>query len=295
MAQLKNEIAERELIKAFRHLKTWLARVKSKNNWVGNDVIKIPRRGAAPDVLINNNIYPIVKNDREDDFIILGLNKYETTNTTVSDDELETLPYEKLSDVQVQHREELEDKTQEHALYSLAPSAHTAKTPVLETTGADDGTGRKRLISADVINYKKKLDDLKVPKKGRILVLCSTHVQDLLLEDKAFEKQYHNHNEGSIAANYYGFEVYEDLDAVYYKDVAGTMTKEAFEATPVGNAASVVIFADNCVKATGSVKRYMREAANDPENRENTIGFKLYFIAVAIKDEGMGAIVSGTV
>jgi len=45
------------------------------------------------------------------------------------------------------------------------------------------------------------------------------------------------------------------------------------------------------VKATGSVKRYSRDSANDPENRESTIGFRLHFIGVPIRDEGIGALV----
>lgn len=291
MAQLKNELAEKELIKKFRHEHTWLGRVKSKNNWVSNDVIKIPKQGAAPLVLINNNVYPIVSNDREDDFVAVSLNKYDTTNTTVSDDELETLPFEKVNDVQVQHREELEDKTSEHALHSIAPAAHSNATPVMETTGATVN-GRKRLTTTDLINYKDKLDKLGVPKKNRMLILCSDHVNDLLLEDKAFVTQYHNQKDGLIAPNYMGFETYEDFTPVSYKDVGGTLTKEAFGAVATGKAASVVAYVGNLAKATGSVKRYIRTAESDPDNRRNTIGFRLFMICVAIKDEGMGAIVS---
>ncbi len=291
MAQLKNEIAEKEMIKNFRHQKSWLGRVKSKPQWVGNDVIKIPKQGAAPSVLINNNIYPIVSNEREDDFIVLALNKYDTTNTEISDDEAETLPYEKTSDVQMQHRETLEDETVEHALHSISPVANSATTPVLETTGATVN-GRKRLTTQDLINYKQKLDDLKVPKKGRLLILCSDHVNDLLAEDKAFVTQYHNQKDGVISSNYMGFEVYEDLSAVTYKDVAGTMTREAYGAVATGKTASIVAFVGNLAKAVGTVKRYMRISDNDPENRKTTIGFRLYFICVATKSEGMGAIVS---
>lgn len=292
MAQLKNELAESELIKKFRHIGTWLAQITSKNKWVSNDVIKIPRRGASPTVLINNNVYPIVSDDREDDFITLALNKYDTTNTTVSDDELETLPYEKVNDVQVDHREELEEKTANHALHSIAVAADSETTPVMETTGADDGTGRKRLTTNDIIAYKKKLDVLKVPTKGRMLILCPDHVADLLVEDLTFKNSYQNIKDGLISQSYLGFQVYEDVVPVYYKDVAGTLTKEAFDAVPTGNAASVVAFLPSLKKATGTAKRYIRSAESDPENRTNTVGFRLYFICVATKDEGMGAIVS---
>ncbi|MFA9212485.1 MAG: hypothetical protein ACEQSR_01375 [Candidatus Methylacidiphilales bacterium] len=294
MSQLKNELAEKELIKKFRHEHAWLSRIRAKQNWVSNDVIKIPRQGAAPEVLINNNIYPIVSNDREDDFIVLGLHKYETTNTTVSDDELEALPYEKVNDVQLQHREELEDKSSEHALFVVAPNAHSSATPVLVTTGANDGTGRLRLQTADLITLKKALDKLGVPKTGRLLILCADHVADLLLEDLSFKNSYQNQVDGMISKQFMGFEIWEDMKEVTYKLVGGVMTKEAFGSVATGKAASIIVHTGTTVKATGSAKRYMRAAADDPENRRNSIGFRLYAIAIAIKDEGTAAIVSGT-
>ena len=126
---LKNELAVTELITQFRHENEWLGAVKSKPEWLNNDVIKIPVRGLAPKVLINNTVYPIASQQREDGKVIISLNKYETENTEVTTDELYALPYEKVSDVQVQHRETLEDRTAEHALVSIAPQKNTSKPP----------------------------------------------------------------------------------------------------------------------------------------------------------------------
>ena len=83
-----NQTAEKEMIKKFRHDNTWLGALKSKQGWVDNNVIKIPKRGAAPTVLINNAVYPIVSAGRDDSHVVLSLNKYETTNTTVTAAEL---------------------------------------------------------------------------------------------------------------------------------------------------------------------------------------------------------------
>lgn len=287
---LKNELAEKELIKNFRHDNSWLETLTPKPQWVNNDVIKIPKRGLAPKVLINNKIYPIQSNKREDGFISLSLNMYDTENTAVTDEELYALPYDKLGDVQQQHREELEDKTAEHALYSIAPD-HSDTTPVLKTTGEDDGTGRKRLTAKDLINFKKTLDKLLVPKDGRVLVLCPDHTADLLIEDLSFKQRYQDANGGMIAKSYYGFETYESTYAPKYDKDA--KTKKPFGSADAGEEASVVFYKKNTVKAPGTVKRYARAAADNPEMRENTIGFRLYWIAVAIKDEGTAAIISG--
>jgi hypothetical protein len=274
----------------FRHENTWLEAVKSKPEWVGNDVIKIPVRGVAPRVLINNTIYPIDSSQREDGKIVISLHKYETENTEVTSDELYALPYEKVNDVQVQHRETLEDETAMHALFSIAPTANGVKTPVIVTTGAVDETGRKRLVSADLITLKKKLDKLRVPKKGRVLVLCSDHVADLLIEDKTFNTRYQDTAGGVISKNFYGFEVYESTYAPTYN--AGT--KEAFGvAVPLGKEASIVFHRTLTVKAPGTAERYAVDKANNPKYRRHEIGFELHWVCVAIKDEGTAAIISG--
>jgi hypothetical protein len=293
MAQLQNELAEKEMIKKFRHDNSWLSELKSKPNWVNNDVIKIPKQGAAPTVLINNQVYPITSANREDDFIAVALNKYDTTNTTVSDDELYALPYEKVSDVQQQHREELEDQTTAHALHSIAVPAATAETPVLETSGEDDGTGRKRLTTKDLIRLAKALSDLNVPLAGRVLVLSTDHYYDLLMEDAAREKNWGNPAEGMLTANLAGFKLYTVTYSPKYSKVSTVWTKLAYGSATPGEQATVAFYSKNAIKAPGSVKRYAREAANDPENRANTVGFRMYFLAVGIKDEGFAAIVSG--
>ncbi|AFL98379.1 hypothetical protein [Ornithobacterium rhinotracheale] len=286
----KNELAVTELIKQFRHEHTWLEAVKSKPQWVGNDVIKIPMRGAAPKVLIDNKIYPINSSQREDGKVVISLHKYETENTEVTTDELYALPYEKVSDVQQQHRETLEDKTAEHALHSICPQENTEKTPVIVTTGEDDGSGRKRLTAKDLINLKKKLDKLKVPKKGRVLVLCSDHATDLLIEDLTFKTRYQNTEEGKIASNYYGFEVYEST----YAPTFNSNQKEAFDVVAQGKEVSVVFHKQYTVKAPGTAERYAIDKTQNPKYRRHEIGFEIHWVCVAIKDEGTAVIQSGS-
>lgn len=297
MAQLNNQLAERELIKQFRHENTWLQELRPKNNWVSNDVIKIPRRGAAPSVLINNNVYPITSARREDDFIAVSLNKYDTTNTIVTEDELYALAYEKVNDVQQQHREELEDKTAEHALFAISPAADSATTPFLKTTGPDDGTGRKRLITKDLIALWKKLGDLKVPLAGRVMVLSTEHAADLLIEDSGREKAWGDINGGLLTPNHVGFKLYTTVYGPDYKEDSADgnkLKRQAFGSVVSGaKRASICFYNKNVVKATGTVQRFARLAENDPENRQNTIGFRLWFGAFVMMDQGCGGIING--
>ncbi|MCZ2393411.1 MAG: IPT/TIG domain-containing protein [Chitinophagales bacterium] len=296
MPQLQNELAERELIKQFRHDNTWLGEVRAKNNWVNNDVIKIPIRGAAPTVLINNTSYPLDPSTRNDDFKTASLHKYDTENTAVTDDELYALPYEKVSDVQEQHRETLEDVTSEHALYALSVAQDSLTTPVLETTG-DVVNGRKRLTTADLIKLWEKLGKMNVPKAGRVIVLSTEHAADLMAEDSGRAKAWGaDFQTGNFGVMHVGFKLWvANYSPRYAQDAndSNKYKKQAFESLS-GKEASVVIFAPNAIKATGSAKRYAVEAAQNPRYRQNEIGFRLWFGAWALKDEGFAAIVSAS-
>lgn len=292
MAQLQNELAERELLKKFRHDNSWLSVIRSKPEWVSNDVIKIPRRGVAPNVLINNGIYPILSNRREDDYITLSLNKYDTENTDVTEDELYALPYEKLSDVQVQHRETLEDVTARHALFSLAAPSHTAITPILECTGEPDELGRRRLTSADLIQLWKTLGKLDVPLAGRGLKLSVDHAADLMYEDSTRAKTWGSDwSQGLVPVNHAGFALWVSSYGPRYSQVNGVWTRQAFDSLS-GNEASVLFHTGTAVKAPGTVKRFALPAEMNPTYRKHTIGFQLYFVAVATQDEGSGGLIS---
>ncbi len=292
---LRNTLNEKFILKKFRHVGTWLSEVTSKDNWVNNDTIKIPKRKGdnAPAVLINNTVYPIATAGREDEHVVVSLNKYDTENREVTDDELYAIAYDKEGDVNLELKEELEEKTTDHALHSISPISNSTDTPVLETTGEDDGTGRKRLTRKDLIKLKDRLDKLKVPKKGRILVLSSTHANDLLDEDSSFEKGYHNRVDGAISINYYGFKIYEDVYTPTYDDVS--LEKLAFDSVNAGRTSSIVFHKKSTAKAKGTVTRYARSSKQDPEHRKSVMGYRMYFGCYALMDQGQAAILDGKV
>src|SRR5690606_17858898 len=137
---------ETSLVEHFRAFGEFLRGVARNDQYVGNNVFNITEIGADPSVLINNNTYPIAVAQRDDDNIAVALNKYDTTNTTLSDDELCGIPYGKEGRVVRQHRDTLDEQIVAHGLHRLCVAGNTSNTPVLETTGADDGTGRKRMV-----------------------------------------------------------------------------------------------------------------------------------------------------
>lgn len=289
---LLNELNEKFILSKFRSLGTWISEVTSKDNWVGNNTIKIPKRkgDSAPSVLINNTVYPMLSSGRDDEKVVVSLNKYSTENKEVTQDELYAIAYDKEGDINMELKDELEIKVTEHALYSISPLQNSGTTPVIETTGELDGT-RRRLCKKDVIRFKGKLDSASVPKAGRIWVMSSMHANDLLTEDAVFEKGYMNRIDGSIAMNYYGFKIYEEVYTPTYHQT--TKVRLAFDSVSAGRTSSIVFHKLAVVKAKGTVERFARDKKADPENRKSVVGYDLYFGCFAIQDQGQGAIIDG--
>jgi len=268
----------------------------SEVNSIGNEAqaIHATFMGVLPDVLINNTTYPIPEQGLDEEDVVITLDKYQTKVTPISDDSLYALSYDKINTVKSKHAKAIDQKKYDKAIHSFGPADGTnPKMPVIKTTGDNDGTGRKRLIRADILSLKKACDDLKMPKKGRRLVLSNDHINDILLFDQAFKDQYYNYTSGKIA-NMYGFEVYEYTDTPLY--AASTSTKKAFGSTPVAGDynASIMFSMARVAKAKGWVKMYYSESKTDPGTQTNRVNFRHYYIAMPTREEGRGAIISDT-
>ena len=292
MAVNLNQLLVAELLQIFSNIKDdFLADIKDYSGAVNNDVIKFNDIGADPDVLIDP-AYPIANVARADAGIPVSLFLLATKNTVITAAEYQALPYDKNSSVMAAHVRALKDTRVKLGLHSLAPVDDTvAAMPVFETTGAVTG-GRRALTIADLINYKKILDNLEVPAEGRKLVLCSDHISDLLMIDNVFRDRYYNIATGKMITMLLGFEVYENTRTPkYFTD----LTKIAYGAAPAGTDrnASVFFSTANAMKAIGSADVFYRDKSMDPENRATVIGMSMYYIVSPVTNRGYGAIVAG--
>jgi len=290
------EIWTGELIKKFRHEKQFLAEIPSRNDLVNNNAVHMVDVGADPEVLINNTTYPIASTTRTDEDVAVALDKFDTENTKVTRDELYALSYDKMASILEQHRLALEDKTADKACHSLAPSVSGDESPIILTNGSSDATtyARKRIKMDNIIEAKRRLDDLKVPLQGRILVLCNRHIQDLLLIDEVFAKQYKDISAGQIL-NLYGFKIYQYLNTPLYKVVTGTLTKKAFGAASTPSTdqdSSIFFYNQRAFQCRGDVEMFYQDAFTNPQFRESVVGFRTYHICLPKKVTGFGAIVS---
>lgn len=270
---------------------TWLDGIPDYSAKVKpGEVIHLVDVGMEPDVLINNTTYPIPVQDLKEGDIPLGLDKYQTEATRVTDDQLDAISYNKISTDIEAHGDAITGIKFKKAAHAMAPYNDTKKTPVVPTSGTADANGRKKLVRLDIINLKRRLDAAGVPAGGRRLVLCSDHVNDLLELDQKFSEQYYNYKTGRIT-NMYGFDVYEyEENPVFGKDGV----KKTFASAPADGEyqASFAFYTKRSFKANGSTKMYYQRAENSPTTQESLVNFRHYFMVMPKKMEGIGAIYS---
>ena len=292
-AGIYREIWTGEVLKEFGLGKSFLQELKDYSRFVENDVIHLVKVGAKPAVLINNSTYPLTPQSLTDADIPIALDKFETEPTAITDDELYAISYKKIKVATELHKEALEDRTAEAAAHALAPASHSADTPIIRTTGDDNGDGEKRLVIADIISLKKAFDDAKIPIANRVLILSTQHVQDLLLVDESFKSQYKDIQKGQILT-LFGFRIYEFLTTPVYD---ASFEKKAFGAAPAGTdrISSVAFYAPETFKAKGSLKSYFSEASKDVLNKQNLVSFTLRYIALPKDNRAIGAIVNDSV
>ena len=276
------EVWTGELVKSLRGglEGSWLDGVPDQSTIVNNDVIHLVEVGVDPDVLINNTTYPIPSQALNDKDIAVKLDKFQTKVTPVTDDELYAASYDKMARVKESHANALNDSKFTKAAHTLCAQENTAKTPVLKTTGERDAeTGRLRLTMADLVALKAAMDKLHVPAENRRLVLCSDHVNDLLLVSQTFREQYNIDRATGKVGKLYGFDVYEYANTPLYTQ-AGKKKNLGVAAGAGEFNCSFAFYTPRVFKATGSTKMYYSEAATDPEYQRNKINFRHYFLCM---------------
>lgn len=291
-AGIYREVWTGEMVKRFTHVGTFLDSVPDYSRYAGNDIIHLVDVGAHPDVLIDNSTYPLTPQVLDNGDIAISLPKFETAPTSITNDELYAISYNKMQAAMDMHREALEMKSMDKAAHAIAPTSDSTETPIIKTTGANNGNGYKRLTLTDIQTLKKKFDDMKAPKAGRKLVLGNQHIADLLGTSQVFENQYYNIPEGKIL-KLYGFEIHEYINTATYTDL---FVKKAFGAAAAsGDRESSFAFVNSEIfKAKGTIEAFLSDAKSDVLNKRNLMSYNLRFIAMPKKQRAIASIVSET-
>ncbi len=291
-ALIKREAYVKALNEDFTHKDTFLDGIPDASKHVKKgqeaDVINIIDILTQVEVLIDNTTYPLTPTEVADAKIPISLNKFETQPSVISRDAMYAVRYDVIKETLEMHKVSLVENTADYSAFNLAPDEDTAKTPIVKTSGENNGTGFKKLVIKDLISLKKAFDDAKIPQGSRRLVLCSQHVADLLEVSTTFEVMYGNMKNGVIG-NLLGFEIREYINNPVYD---ASFEKRPYKATPVGTdrQASFAFYVKRMFKAKGQTIVDFTEA--DALNKKNYLGTETRFIARPIKQEAIGAIVN---
>jgi len=180
------------------------------------NIIHIPVTDFEPDVLINNNTYPLALQAYDDETVTIRLDKYQTKVVTLSDDQVLGASYPKIDAATGATTTAILKKKFAKAIHAIAPAGMTDNTPVILTSGDNDGAGRKRLKYQDLVALKAAFDTAQVPAQGRRLVLSTDHWNDLLLDRERFGDNFNNYRTGDHAPVVAGFELYQYVANPYY-------------------------------------------------------------------------------
>lgn len=269
-----------------------LLRSKDMTEFVEFNTINLAAAGVSPEVLINNTTYPIAVEEREDTPLAIPLASFDTVNTVVRDAESVELSYNKMESVISGHRNALQEKTAEYGTHGWAPQTDDSFTPVFGTTGAESAyeASRKAITLKDIAKAQLKLDLLKVPKKGRVLVLNPVHQADLMLADTALFKAFTNLKAGEVLP-LFGFDIYvSNMTAKYNKNTGAKVAFGAAAASSTDSASSLFYYEQEVMKADGEIGMFDR--LRDPEVRGDIVGFNKRFIALPIRNKYQGSIIS---
>jgi hypothetical protein len=289
MLTLNKQIWINQLMEKFYPEPSFLNYVRDFSNLTDNDKINLAEAGTDPKVLINNTTYPIITQKRTDNPLEITLEKFETENTLVRRPEVIQYSYDQLESVLMGHRNILISGTGRRAAHAYAPQVDTPSTPVILTTGANNGEGKKRLTLEDVLKLKRKYDLMDIPYDKRYLVLCPQHVEDLIILDTKSFKDITDFKEG-LPQRFAGFNMLTFTANPVYNKL--TLQKVAFGAVAASTDtfSSFSFYSDEVMKADGNIYMYIR--LDDPELRGTIVGFDKRFVALPIRNKAIGAIVA---
>lgn len=290
-ATLNKQVWIDQILEGFYPDSSFLKYAKDFSGLVEYDKINMAEAGVDPNVLINNTTYPIKVVQRIDTPISIELDKFETENTLIRRPEVIEYSYDQLESVIRGHRQSLRAKTAEKAAHAYAPQKDSEFTPVIYTTG-EAVNGRKRLTFEDIITLKGRYDSVDIPLEDRFLVLAPEHATDLLLGDIKLFKDLTNLKDGK-PFNFAGFSMLQFSKMAKYEvnSTSKVLEKVAFGTETASKMfCSFAFHADEVMKADGEMFMYANE--NDAKERGTIVGFDKRFIALPMRNKGIGAIVS---
>lgn len=246
---------------------------------VDADAINLAQAGVDPDVLVDNNVYPISSSDASDTPLRVVLKTYDTTSTVVRNAIAVELKYPQYQLYLNKHKKALAKKIGMDAAYMYAPTqADTAKSNFIANLGANDS-----IIDA-IIDMQSKYGS--VDKTDELsLVLDPIHMAKIYKEDKVLFK--------AISAKpgdeFYGFRIWSYSKNPYYIGATGVKAAYGVAFDGATHKRSSFIFAkDECIIADGTADFFYK--LKDPAEKGDVFNFQKRALATTIRGKFGGAI-----
>jgi len=246
--------------------------------------INLAETGIDPEVLIDNNTFPIPMAERADRPLELPLHTFDTKNTVVRNIEEKETSYKKMDSVVGSHRNALRKQTSAFAAHSWAPQTNGTWTPIMSSTGATNASGLKSVSFEDFLQMEAKFRALDADMSSLVAVLNPIHLADLMAEDMKLYK------EVLTSSKLFSFALYSFSQLPYFDTTTGV--KQALgSASKTNDTMCSLLYSDiEVMRAEGNVEVFARY--KDPEARGDIIGFQQRFTALPIRNKLQGALYS---
>lgn len=272
------------LMEGYYPNRTFLTRSVDMTAMVEYNKINLAEAGVAPEVLVDNKVYPVGTEPRTDIPLELPLHTFDTKNTVVRNVEAMELAYDKMDSVVRQHRNTLYAKTAAYAANNWAPQQAKDLTPVKSTSGSNNRQGLKALTFDDVLAMDAWFRAQDIDPSTMVAVLNPYHLADLMAEDMKLYKEMLSGN------RLFGFDLYTFSQLPYYNATTGMKVEFGTAAEDTDTQCSLFYAANEVMRADGDIEVFARY--RDPEQRGDLIGFQKRFTALPIRSKYHAAIYS---
>lgn len=203
--------------------------------YLDNKTLNLPQSGSSPNVVVNRSTFPATASQRTDSVRSYSIDEFSTDPIHLQHTEALELSYDKRASLLRDHVQVLGTKITDYGLqkWGVEGSDFIVRTSGANRPAATTGqTGtRKRLTKQDILEAKRKMDRMDVPKNGRVLLLNSDMMTDLLSDQELanlLSNPVSNLKEGVIG-RLFGFDVMERSTVLMYNN-ATTPVKKALGA-----------------------------------------------------------------
>ena len=285
MAPINKQIWTDTIMEGFIPDGSFLSESVDMTPLVEFNTINAAEAGIEPEVLFDNNTYPIPVASRDDIPQQLPLHTLDTKNTVVRNVEKIESSYDKLKSVTQGHKNSLCRKSCAYAAHAWAPLENGLQTPVQIIEGAASKLGYVKTSFDDFLVMEALYRSMDVPMDKLVAVLHPYHLADLMAEDKKLYKDV------IASGKLFSFKLFSTSILPVYN--ASTKKKKAFGAAadPENDApASITYCSTEVMRADGDIKMFLNE--DDAAQRGDVIGFQKRFTALPIRGKYNGAIVT---